>query len=476
MQSKRGSPLHGLFIITVLILSGCVQHKYIPSSVSDTHHNALPDAQETVPKITPTGLGSLCSSAEKCISYCLNNRGRCEGYCKKNTENPVCQKIFSAPGQEQPFQHSKNILDKEWSRGKCEGNGTVPFEAPAMQPADISVIIPMGSMIAGHVTPIDHLYFYPVNWQTADPRNKVNIYAPADGTIVQVSTSGKAIEAHLQNKPPTHDLIIEHSCDFYTLLGLMSDFSPQLQEKIGPLNENSQKSVRIPVTQGEVVGNVWGQSLDYFVFYTNAPQKNWIIPEHYDTELGKKFVVDPFDYYKEPVKSQLLAKNLRTAAPRGGKIDYDIDGKLIGTWFVTHTNGYAGGAGVKGHYGSYWKTHVSFSPDPIDPDSFIISLGDFKGEARQFRAKENTPDPKDVDLSSHLIIYELVANGYVDPSGKDWNWEGAVQGLRAKKNNQIEGVVLVQLMDTRTLKLEIFPGKTAAEAHTFTDNAQMYER
>ncbi len=43
--------------------------------------------------------------------------------------------------------------------------------------------------------------------------------------------------------------------------------------------------------------------------------------------------VDTFDYFDEPVKSQLLAKSLRIALPVGGKIDYDIDGKLIGNWF-----------------------------------------------------------------------------------------------------------------------------------------------
>ena len=44
--------------------------------------------------------------------------------------------------------------------------------------------------------------------------------------------------------------------------------------------------------------------------------------------------VNPFDYFEEPLRTQLLEKNLRAAEPRGGKIDFDIDGRLVGNWFL----------------------------------------------------------------------------------------------------------------------------------------------
>ncbi|MEK6872870.1 MAG: M23 family metallopeptidase [Nanoarchaeota archaeon] len=40
------------------------------------------------------GLGTLCSTNEECISFCQNNLGQCEDYCKGN-ENKLCKIIFS---------------------------------------------------------------------------------------------------------------------------------------------------------------------------------------------------------------------------------------------------------------------------------------------------------------------------------------------------------------------------------------------
>lgn len=461
-QSEKGfSQIILLGIVAVLILIGAggflvLQEKKVPSYETE---KSVRQEELSEDMTSPTEPSSPAQSIQP-----------------PRSETQPELKPKSSQTEQQQAQQYKNILDREWSRGKCEGSGTVQFGAPAMKPENISVIIPMGSMIGGHVTPIDHLYFYPVNWQMKNPIDKVNLYAPANGYIVQALKSGKAVEAHLEDAPASFDLIIEHTCDFYTKLGLMSDLSPRIKEKIGLINGGSYKYVRIPVTEGEVVGNVWGQSLDYFVFYAKAPPKKWIFPEHYNVEADKKFVVDPFDYYKEPVKSQLLVKNLRGVEPRGGKIDHDIDGKLIGTWFVENTNWYAGSGSVKGDFGAYWKTHVSFSPDPIDPSSFVISLGDFNGEAKQFGAKENSLNPKDVNVSSFVVKYELVSHGYVDGAGNGWNFEGYVQGLRAKNYEQIDGVVLVQLLEDRKLKMEVFPGKTGAEVNGFTSAARIYER
>ena len=45
---------------------------------------------------------------------------------------------------------------------------------------------------------------------------------------------------------------------------------------------------------------------------------------------------------KEPLRSQLLALDERDIAPRWGKIDYDVNGKLVGNWFRVGSGGYAG--------------------------------------------------------------------------------------------------------------------------------------
>ena len=41
---------------------------------------------------------------------------------------------------------------------------------------------------------------------------------------------------------------------------------------------------------------------------------------------------------------------------------------------------------------------------------------------------------------------------------------------------RITGVVLVQMLEDRLLKIEAFPGKKAAEVEDFTSAAKLYER
>jgi len=472
---KLNYPVLGLSIILVALIGGCVQQEnFTPEGFDKKSNQSQVEIQEPVGE---KGLGTLCSNEEECGSFCLNNRGRCEDYCRGR--GIELSKIIFPPGEEfietkemvkegtdsQQFKY-KNILDKDWSHGQCKGNGTVNFGAAPMSPEDILVIIPMGDMIGGHVTPIDHMYIYPIK------SRPVNIYAPANGNLVYVSTSGRFVGQ--KDFVQTYTLMFEHTCDFYTLFGLLDDVSPKIKEQIGTMGEAGQKHVRIPVREGEVVGTIlFGQSLDYNILYTQASPKQWVFPEHY-TELGKKFIVDPFDYYIEPVKSQLLGKNLRSALPVGGKFDYDIDGTLSGSWFEEGTNWYEGLPNVKSSFGEYWKTHISFSSDPVDPNFFVISLGNFDGEAMQFGAKGNSPKPEEV--KSELVKYDLVEKGYVDSSGKEWGFGPAVKGLHVDHGREIKGVVLVQLLENKKLKFELFPGKTASQVSGFTENAKIYER
>ena len=52
-----------------------------------------------------------------------------------------------------------------------------------------------------------------------------------------------------------------------------------------------------------------------------------------------------------------------------------------------------------------------------------------------------------------------------------------VTGIEARnQDSDVRGVVLFQLLDDRTLKVETFPGKSASEVAGFTNAALMYER
>jgi len=470
--------IFGLLLLTVIFMSGCIQQESIQKEAIEDSDQAVPESnaetQEPVQQVedkttSPSqGMGQLCSGEEQCLSFCAIYRGECEKYCQGDTENPICQKILSARSidQEQPTRQYKNILDERWSRGKCEGNGTVQFVFSPMKPEDTAFIIPLGDMIDGHITPIDHQYHYPINWRMRNPPHEVNIYAPAAGYVVELWEGGADIS-----------VFVEHSCDFYSLIGQLSDISPQIRQAVALARENPEKGLRLPVAEGELIGKVGGKSLDYSVFYIGAEPKQFVVPEHYGSEYWKIYTVDPFDYYKEPVKSQLLAKNPRIVPPLGGRIDYDIDGRLVGTWFLEGTGGYKDLTKINDPSYGYAVGHLVFAYFTMDPSSLEISTGYFNGHWGQFAIKGNTPNPKDVNKESGMIKYELVGFGYkVASTGKVWDYDLYAGPIHVVPENEVDGVMLVQMIEDRKIKLEVFPGKTASQVSEFTENAKIYER
>ena len=73
--------------------------------------------------------------------------------------------------------------------------------------------------------------------------------------------------------------------------------------------------------------------------------------------------------------------------------------------------------------------------------------------------------------------FELVQKSYRTPSGQLWDNMSAVKGLKAvPTSEQVVGTVLAQMTDKRSLKFEVFRGKTAAQVTGFDGGAKIYER
>src|SRR5438309_768830 len=78
----------------------------------------------------------------------------------------------------------------------CSGSGPVTLSVSPMKAEDIGSIIPYGWMTNQHVTPIDHQYFTPKNWDS--PRDSYEVRVPADGHIISIEhrTSDSAAANH----------------------------------------------------------------------------------------------------------------------------------------------------------------------------------------------------------------------------------------------------------------------------------------
>lgn len=342
----------------------------------------------------------------------------------------------------------------------------ITFDYPPFDLDKVSFILPMGGMTGAHVTPIDHQYYVAYDFAEGDNvAVDINVYSPGDGVVTEIQHMNVAAG----DTPVAVDdfrLVIQHTptiSSYYIHVDELSDKLAAVDPGLG-----NYASVNVEVSAGEVIGR-YGGSVDYNIADENV-ELYFVNPDSYECESWKIHCPDPFDYFNEPIKSELIEKCVRTQNPIGGKIAYDTDGKLVGTWFEENTNGYAGI-----NQDRYWAGHLSIVYDSIDPDAIIVSIGTFIDSAEQFAVKGNSPDPANISVDEGLVSYELVDFEYYKGE-QCWNRTSLVKGLKVKNSEYVHGVILLQLIDDRELKVEIFPGKSADEVTGFTNAAKIYVR
>jgi hypothetical protein len=345
-------------------------------------------------------------------------------------------------------------------------NDLLIFDYPPVDLDKVSFILPMGGMIGSHVTPIDHQYYVSYDFDKGDEAKvDIDVYSPYDGIVTHIQHMNVAAG---DNPLVVNDyrLVIQHTSTVSSIYIHIDELSNKIAAFDPGLGNYT--NVNIEVSAGEVIGR-YGGSVDY-----NIVDENVVLPfinhDSYYSENWKIHCPDPFDYFNQSIKDELVEKCLRTDFPIGGKICYDIDGKLVGNWFEEGTNGYGGV-----NQDRYWAGHLSIAYDSIDPDAIIVSIGTFIDSARQFSVKNNSPDPANISVEDGLIIYELVDFQYYK-NDTDWDRNSLVKGLKIKNYEHVNGVILLQMLEDRKLKVEIFSGKNSNEINGFTENAVIYIR
>ena len=382
----------------------------------------------------------------------------------------------SAPPKTQPY--TSNIrssipavseaitIGKRLSNGYCKGEGMAyKLSVLPMKPEDFSHIVPYGIMIGEHVTPVDHQYFSPIVFHA--PKDTYEVRAMADSNIV-------GLEIH----PPENGsngrirMIFSITCTYFYYYDLVTSIVPKI----------SFKNLPVSVKAGEVIGRIGGQTLDFAVWDTTRAQKGFVSPERYaSAEPWKIYTVDPLEYYTDDVKIVALSKYVRQVEPRSGKIDNDIDGRLIGNWFQEGTKGY-GGLWGEGK-GAYWEGHLAFAPDWYDPSVFYVSVGYLApadgGQGNQFSVPRGSPNPAMVSVATGLIKYELRGHfSWKKIDGATWdNLSFASGGVtRDDTNTTFEGCALVEMLGSRTLKFETRLKEPCEDIQSFSANARIYTR
>lgn len=351
------------------------------------------------------------------------------------------------------------------SHGKCQGDGKPKLGRSPMDPGDFSIIIPYGLVVGGHVTPIDHQYFSPADYKSA--LDSYPVYAMADAKLVEVQPR------NFQSGPKKveYRMVFAMSCKLYYYYDLVTSLTGRVKEAY----EAKGRDINLDVKEGEQIGFIGAQTLDFAVWDMDVTLTGFVNPASYNSaEPWKIHTVDPLPYYTEELRNFILSRYVRTAEPISGKIDYDIDGRLIGNWFEEGTNGYAGPSSQGGE--EYWNGHLSLAPNHWDPTFFIVSLGEFGGREVQYAVRGNTPKPEDVSVATGLVKYELVGFSYLKPDGTSWDGMSLIKGPRLSPQNNSKGCFLVQMLEDRKIKAEGFPAKSCGQVSTFTSSAKIYAR
>ena len=345
----------------------------------------------------------------------------------------------------------------------CDG-GRVTFEYPPVDLDRIEYVTPLGLMSGSHVTPVDRQYYQ--NFK--EPDWDITVYSPAAGTIIEIQHMQQTVCDGPGATIDDYRLVIEHTCTISSIFIHVGQLSPRLAE-VAP-SAGGYAQTKLPVAAGETIGS-YRMNVDYNAVDLEVTLKGLLVPAHYEQESWKIHTPDPFDYFTSEIREVLIAKSLRVVEPLGGKFDHDVDGRLVGNWFQEGTNGYGGADRER-----YWAGHLAIAYDLFDPSHVVIPIGTFDGASAQYGVRGNAPDPSDVSVESGVVSYELVDYDYYT-DGERWDRVSLVKGIEARNTDgRIYGVVLFQLVDDRTLKVETFPGEIGSQVEGFSSSALTYER
>lgn len=217
--------------------------------------------------------------------------------------------------------------------------------------------------------------------------------------------------------------------------------------------------VALTVHGGDTIGFVGPHAAMDFSVTDRSLKLNFLNPARYpDNHI---YAGDIFDYFREPELSQILEITPRQISPRGGKIDYDIEGRIVGNWFLEGTTSY-----------TQWSRQLAIVYSHIWGDRITIADGspmrdvpgsEGPGYPDVWWVKGNSPLPETAGVGYGIVKYTLI-------HGKDLRDTGEyIDELKP-----VEGVMLVEMIDPGRIRVEVFKGTATADG--FTSAAKIYVR
>ncbi len=338
-------------------------------------------------------------------------------------------------------------------------DGKVFFTHPPIDISGAQYFIGMGEP---NVLPKDHggfalaaPYVFPAS---------VPVLAVADGVIIRASNGTRAVPP-IPDAPENlwgreyddHLLVLKVSKDVQVNYAHITTFHPTLAAELGNLPKDEVgHGVAVQVQGGDTLGFVGPHGAMDFSVTDLSLKLNFLNPSRYQL-----FAAHVFDYFQDPVLSQILNITPRQIPPRGGKVDYDVEGRIVGNWFLEGTTSLI-----------QWSRQLAIVYDHIWGDRITIADGspmrdvpgiEDPGAPDVWWVKGNAPLPENVGVDDGMVKYMLI-------NGRDLrDTEEFIDDLKP-----VQGVMLVEMIDVGRIRVEVFKGTTTADA--FTSAAKVYVR
>jgi len=352
------------------------------------------------------------------------------------------------------IQQCRRKNEKWWWREYPElGTGRVEFTVIPVDPSCFNEFTPMGHiMLPQHPIPTAAGGF---QFNTSTLNNPQPVRAPADGVITGI----RYLRMRDQAKGVEYDdymLRLHHTNTFITTFDHLSTIDPAILSKIPALQEGFNE-VYVPVKAGDVIAmtGMYVAGLGWYLEDREA-NLNFINKKKYGPIAYSVF---PLDYFRQDLKELLYTFVKRTKEPRGGRIDFDVDGTVSGNWIVEGSDPQSGA--------EPWSVWLSFCYDMYDPDCRRISIGMALGRTigednGMLTCPKSGPAYTEVTPESGPAVYRL----YPIEEGQEF--------FGAPVDDTVRYTLLVQMVNKRKIRVELFRGDVPNPS--FTSNAMLYTR
>ncbi|MBN1781052.1 hypothetical protein JW948_08020 [bacterium] len=334
-----------------------------------------------------------------------------------------------------------------------------------IEPEAISLFVNLGHMShPGHTLPSDHGGFYLTDYSVSEP-----FLCPAD----MILTHWDVME-YLNTGTSDYTISLSANRDrFIITVGHLSDIHPSIRS-VTPENAEAQCEeysigsdrfrhclhwLNIPVHAGDTLGTAGGRlpwGIDFGVFDKN--RRIEFASDRFDDSLYP-YTVSPLDYFTDEICDHLIPKcgdylcgwpAIRTKAPIGGTVDYDVPGTAQGLWFRS-ADSLAG-----------LSADIALVYHNVDPDIPVFSIGLF---FQDLPAGPYQFTPADTGIVNRLF-------NKVVPDGRIYRYDIHYD---CSADPSMRYVMLLELLDDTHMKIEKqIPD--AGPPWRFTEDALHFER